>query len=1410
MGLSINTNVMSLNAQRNLGNSQNALSESMQRLSSGLRINSAKDDAAGLAISDRMTSQITGLNQAVRNSNDGISLAQTAEGALQESTNILQRMRELAVQSANDTNTASDRSSLQAEVNQLKQELTRIADTTAFNGKTLLDGSMTNAQFQVGANAHQTISFGINSAAAGDIGNNALTTTNSEGIEAATNSGSSITVSNLATSTEEITLSKSDGTEVTAQAGASAAALGTSMEAAGATASYTNSVSIAVDLAGDSGDSVTVAFGDGTDNSGVFTLNTATSAASVGGTLVQDGIPAETPEVQTMDLSGLTTEAGDNITFTLGDGATITHGSVGAITDDASIDTELDGVTFTDDAGRDWNVTANSGDGTVTITQAAGFAEPVGAITGIAVGNESGGAATATGPDVQTSTVDTAGAAATAEVQTMDLSGLKTGVGDVLTFTLGDAETFTYTSAGSITGDADMDAELDGKLVTDTAGRNWTFAASGNDDGVYTLTQAEAHAAPAGAITSISNGNESTDTIQPTAIAASQDTAGSAGTAAVLTADLSGLVAGYDGVGGNGDIITFTLGDGETIDYEVTQAITGDGDMDAALNGKTVTDSANRTWTLAATGNDGSISLTQSAADASVVGLTAANFATVDNNSATDVNLVPTAPAINASAVGTAGVAGTSEVQSVDLTGMKSETGDTITFTLADAATIEFTTTANIADDAGIDTQLDGEVIVDSAGREWNLAASSGDGTVTLTQTYSQNTGGAIGSVVVGNESGVTAGSADPTVDVSVVNTPGVDQVAEVQSMDLTGLTSEAGDNITFTLGDGETIEYTSVGAITGDGDMDAELNGKTVTDTAGREWTFAATGNDGTATITQAYADASAAGAITSIVNDDASGIPSTGPTVATSTVDTAGIAGPVSGTAEIQTLDMDGVSLGDGETFKMTIGAESASYTNDTGSTLSGSDLAEALAGDLSLSGYSFTQGTSPDDDILTVTQDAGNESDIGLISSTIGADVSVEETTPFSGVTATYSDGTLTLSGDDGANIGLGTMTFNNVSGNLTGSLSYTKAGATEATEVSATADQAYSQRAEATFSFDAADDVVSAVSDGDSLGVAAGSEGLVAVGSADTTGGNNVAAQNLTIVGPEGSKEISVSENSSANSIAGQINAESTATGVTANARTTATISDLQTNGTVGFTLQGTNSEVVGVSATVTTDNLSSLSQAINDQAGNTGITATLSGDNQSIVLTQAAGHDIKIGGYTHSSNTDTDTISISGNEGVATVLDGTIASTTNSTVVGGEVSFSSIGSFNISSDIAVEDGSLFSASAAGANVSELKSIDNIDITTVEGSANAIEAIDGALGQIDTMRGELGAVQNRFESTIANLSNVSENLSAARSRILDADIAQETSAMTKNNILQQAGVSILAQANQAPQLALSLLG
>ena len=178
----INSNISSLNSQRKLAGTSVGLSTTMERLSSGLRINSAKDDAAGLSISERMTSQINGLNQARRNANDGISVSQTAEGALQTSGDILQRIRTLAVQSANDTNSTADRNALQAEVSQLLSEFDRVANTTQFNGLNLLNGDFSKTQFQVGANANQTITFGLESTKTTDMGNFALkgsTSTNS-------------------------------------------------------------------------------------------------------------------------------------------------------------------------------------------------------------------------------------------------------------------------------------------------------------------------------------------------------------------------------------------------------------------------------------------------------------------------------------------------------------------------------------------------------------------------------------------------------------------------------------------------------------------------------------------------------------------------------------------------------------------------------------------------------------------------------------------------------------------------------------------------------------------------------------------------------------------------------------------------------------------------------------------------------------------------------------------------------------------------------------------------------------------------------------------------------------------------------------------------------------------------------
>jgi flagellin len=226
MALSVNTNVASLNGQRNLSKSSMALETSMQRLSSGLRINSAKDDAAGLQIANRLTSQINGLNVAQRNANDGISMAQTAEGAMQESANILQRMRDLSLQSANGSNSADDRAALQKEVSALQQELTRIAETTKFGGTSLLDGSFGTKQFQVGANANETINVSLSNMSADAIGVHEIKGPGGNGAAASTTLGdvqSASLANNHATTGDtlningsNITFSNGDGAAVIA------------------------------------------------------------------------------------------------------------------------------------------------------------------------------------------------------------------------------------------------------------------------------------------------------------------------------------------------------------------------------------------------------------------------------------------------------------------------------------------------------------------------------------------------------------------------------------------------------------------------------------------------------------------------------------------------------------------------------------------------------------------------------------------------------------------------------------------------------------------------------------------------------------------------------------------------------------------------------------------------------------------------------------------------------------------------------------------------------------------------------------------------------------------------------------------------------------------------------------------
>jgi flagellin len=364
----INTNISSLTAQRNLSSSQASLSTSMQRLSSGLRINSAKDDAAGLAIADRMTAQIRGSNQAARNANDGISLAQTAEGALTEVTSNLQRIRELAVQSSNATNSDSDRASLQAEATQLTAEITRVASQTQFNGTNLLDGNFQNKSFQVGANANQSITIAsIGNAQATALGSEQLKTTGT-----AMNKSILGAANGVAASTATTFSTAQGGTSVAAtwlvdsSAKTIAAAVNTAANGNGVTATATNSATLS---------------GISANGTVSFTLNTATISAAVttsDSTNLMTAINAKTGStgvVASFTTPGLT----NSLTLTAADGSNI---ALSAFANDAT--GTADQAVFTGATGAgvtliETSAAAATATGTVTLASSKGTISAAGA-----------------------------------------------------------------------------------------------------------------------------------------------------------------------------------------------------------------------------------------------------------------------------------------------------------------------------------------------------------------------------------------------------------------------------------------------------------------------------------------------------------------------------------------------------------------------------------------------------------------------------------------------------------------------------------------------------------------------------------------------------------------------------------------------------------------------------------------------------------------------------------------------------------------------------------------------------------------------------------------------------------------------------------------------------------------------
>ena len=375
MASTINTNLSSLTAQRNSNRTQNDLSTAIARLSSGLRINSAKDDAAGLAIADRFTSQIRGLTQAARNANDGISLAQTAEGSLASVTGNLQRIRELAVQSANATNSASDRASLQLEVKELQAEIDRVATQTSFNGTNLLDGSFSAQAFQVGANVGQTITVqSIASARTSALGAYQGFSLANQGIGTASNTAAALTVAvgggaavalgSVAVDAKAITNAINGGNvaglTATANATNVAAVASASTATAAGTATYTIN-GVAISLAGVNG---AAALGS----------NRATAVSAINAQSAATGVVAS--------------DTGSGVSLKAADGRNVTLAyAAGGFTASTAADFGLSAAAITGGTVNVNYVAPTGTTGNVVFAQAAGFASTNAiAATGTAVG----------------------------------------------------------------------------------------------------------------------------------------------------------------------------------------------------------------------------------------------------------------------------------------------------------------------------------------------------------------------------------------------------------------------------------------------------------------------------------------------------------------------------------------------------------------------------------------------------------------------------------------------------------------------------------------------------------------------------------------------------------------------------------------------------------------------------------------------------------------------------------------------------------------------------------------------------------------------------------------------------------------------------------------------------------------
>ncbi|MFK7862716.1 MAG: flagellin [Pseudohongiellaceae bacterium] len=1521
----INTNIASLTAQRNLDKSQSANQQALSRLSSGLRINSSKDDAAGLAISTRFTSQIKGLGVAIRNVGDGVSLAQTADGALGTMTDNLQRIRELSIQSANATNSDVDREALQAEVTQLVAEISRTGEQTTFNGIKLLDGEF-DATFQIGANVGETVSFGISELTADSLGGGKSAGVSALGSSEALDNGD-LVINGVVVGASTAADDSASTSNAAASGIAKAAAINKVSDQTGVTATALTNIA--------TGTAQQASTGGANSTSGTLTLNGVDIELATGDvdqaadrSSVVTAINARSAETGVVATDSGTAEGG--VTLEAADGRNIALSFSSEGTD--NLTAASTGLSSNAVSEGGYTLTSTDGNSPVVVTAGTGSLSNAGLVEGSFSANTAAVNTTSRSSraEVTSDVGDTGALAATVtggesvDLTNANFSGATASTTFVVEIT-GAASSFEDGTA-TVTLDkdyrgGDLQAFVD-DINEDLSGNIAAEAYISDDDKLsFRRTSAEAGdiqlktitvgaGVPGGDATArAALGLQATDTLGAVTTLDSDTNVsrgGQAGRAALTgTAAVSASITGAADVdfgtanfsgAGNGAQFDLIVADATTASDNGTYTVSVDTDFTNALYSGFQTDPADADRVLAELNADiadagagdvieakfndtrtklvferknaetgGSVALdnfvssgTSAAAQSTAFGFTAGQVST-DGSANSTVGADAKAPGAADAVGGTAiGIDTNSGLINGGYDGVNDD-GRFTAFTADSAGTIaaggaatvaaDFTAGAavveaggaigslNFADDAA---SVESGNIADldfSGGSDdfaFDVVVGGTTANVSVTTDYTGNLAGLVSEIQ--NDIDVTFSGGEFLVEQDGaggvrISTTATGAAATFTINDnasaaagltatnlLTGTENGVDNNATFTITDGTTAvetvtldqDYADFDALLADVNTNNIVNNNITASESGTTpsaLVFTATGTGNTSEVTIA---ASTVGAVaTNVADGTTTGNAATSFTISDGTTSTAIV-------LDSDYTDVDGLR----DELNSQLAASGSLITAaNAGGTLSFTSSALGADSEVTISSLSEAAATAVAQNVTGFADgtDAGTSGNFNLTFNVGGVDTTIDlRGAPTQGGVA-Y---TAAIDGDGNGGGNALAAYINSVSGLDASYNSTTNQFTIGATD--GDSDLTLVEGSSSALEY---------------LGLSAGSfENTEAI-----TGTETVAAVSLNALS-EGDLKINgvtissssaaddTASSSSANSsdkaasgiaIAAAINASADETGVSATVNATVVDGGNSSIGTAARAADGDQGTIYINGFSTNTLSLGSDSEvnrtdaiaAINKISGQTGVTATDAGNFTR--LTAADGRNISIA-------IDNQGTSFSGeNIGLSSAVSGiaeadfsvagnsfeTVAETTASTVT-----LTSAREFNISAGTngtaGLEGLGLVAGTYGGSEDGQF--LADIDISTVEGAEAAILALDNAIATVSSQRADLGAIQNRLESTVGNLTVTAENLTAANSRITDADFAVETAELSRSQVLQQAGISILAQANASSQQVLSLLG